>query len=120
MKTNQFIINKLNNTNWHKLLVTLGFIILSLFTFTSKAQAQVSYCGTPMSVPFIAGQNINVGNISVANDQNGKLYITISTTGGWVLGLTHVAVSNSLSGIPQNKSGNPIPGQFTYQPRKGS
>lgn len=70
-------------------------------------------CGTPYQTIFYAGQNINIGNITVWNDQY-DLYIQFNTTGGWVMSQTHLAVATSLSGIPQ-KNGNPIPGQFPYK-----
>ncbi len=60
-----------------------------------------------------AGQTINAGNLYVSNDDF-NLYITYATSGGWELVETHLAVADELSGIPQTKKGNPIPGQFPY------
>jgi len=59
-----------------------------------------------------AGQSIDVGTVSVWNDEE-NLYITYSTTGGWEMTETHLAVATSLTDIPQAK-GNPIPGKFPY------
>jgi hypothetical protein len=60
-----------------------------------------------------AGQTIDAGNLFVTNDDF-NLYVTYATSGGWELLVTHVAVADELSGIPQTKKGNPIPGQFPY------
>ncbi len=60
-----------------------------------------------------AGQAINAGDVLVSDD-GFFLYVTYATTGGWELQLTHLAVADDLSGIPQTKKGNPIPGHFPY------
>jgi len=59
-----------------------------------------------------AGQSIDIGTVSVWNDEE-NLYVTYSTTGGWEMTETHLAVATSLTDIPQAK-GNPIPGKFPY------
>lgn len=61
-----------------------------------------------------AGQHIEVGTVTVWN-YGDILYVKYSTTGGWVLTETHLAVAESLDGIPQTKTGNPIPGKFPYK-----
>ena len=68
----------------------------------------------PFESILFAGQNIDVGTMSVWNDEE-NLYITYDTTGGWEMTETHLAVAGSLPGIPQTKKGNPIPGKFPYQ-----
>jgi len=60
-----------------------------------------------------AGQTIDAGDLLVSNDDF-FLYVTYATSGGWELQLTHLAVADDLSGIPQTKKGNPIPGRFAY------
>jgi hypothetical protein len=40
------------------------------------------------------------------------LEVAIETEDGWVIEEIHFHVAASLSGIPQTKKGNPIPGQF--------
>jgi hypothetical protein len=67
----------------------------------------------PFTTPLFAGQNIDVGTVSVWNDGT-NLYVTYSTTDGWEMTETHLAVANSLGGIPQTKTFNPIPGKFPY------
>ena len=67
-------------------------------------------CGST-SVALIAGQHHNAGTVTMANDED-ELTVTIATTGGWTMSATHVAAATSLAGIPRNKPGNPVPGQF--------
>lgn len=67
----------------------------------------------PYSTGLIAGQEIDVGNVSVWNDVD-TLYVKFETTDSWYLNETHVAVGTSVDAIPQ-KNGNPIPGKFEYK-----
>jgi hypothetical protein len=66
----------------------------------------------------LAGQTINAGTFCIAADNaNGCLRATYSTTGGWQITEVHLwAGSNSISGCPQTPgaNSNPIPGQFPY------
>jgi hypothetical protein len=71
------------------------------------------------SVDLIAGGGnpasaIDVGDVIVWNGF-GYIYVKyVITEEGWYLTETHLAVAKELSGIPQTKKGNPIPGQFQY------
>ncbi len=67
---------------------------------------------TPTEVTLIAGQTINAGTVNVSNDAN-YIYITYTTTNGWVLSQTHLYVGDCAL-IPVNNPGNPIPGQFPF------
>lgn len=58
-----------------------------------------------------AGQTINAGTVS-ARVQQGNLVVTYATTNGWTLSEAHLWVGSTLVDLPQNKSGNPTPGQF--------
>ena len=76
--------------------------------------------GNPQVIDLIAGQNINVGTVSVWNDGT-TLYVKYDTIDGWEMTETHLAVATDPTLIPQtlpNKKGlgggNPIPGQFAY------
>ena len=60
-----------------------------------------------------AGQNIDVGTVSVWNDAE-NLYVKYETTDDWYLTETHLHVATALGDIPQTKTGNPIPGHFDY------
>jgi len=69
-------------------------------------------CGDTTRVILYAGQTIDVGTVEVWNcSQN--ICVRYTTTGGWVMTETHLAIATSLGGIPQ-KNGNPIPGHFPY------
>ncbi|MCD6218442.1 hypothetical protein J7L05_11390 [bacterium] len=71
------------------------------------------YCGEATIVPLIAGQNITVGEVIVTNDEE-FIYVEFVTWDPWVLIETHVAVSDTLDGIPQTKKGSPKIGHFDY------
>lgn len=71
----------------------------------------ISGCDT-ISVMLVAGQTMNSGSVTVTNDAN-FIYVTYSTTNGWVLTQTHLYVGDCAL-IPVNNPGNPIPGQFPY------
>lgn len=70
-------------------------------------------CGVTLTVPFLAGQHISVGSVTVANDE-GQLCVEIQLEGGWVLEETHVAIALSPEEIPQTGSGNPQVGKFAF------
>ena len=68
--------------------------------------------GEPMVVALLAGQYIEVGTVTVSNDET-LLSIAIDTSeGDWVLTETHVAVADNLEDLPQTGSGNPQVGHF--------
>jgi hypothetical protein len=79
----------------------------------SATPAAADVCGTPMSSSLIAGQHFTAGSISVYNDAV-NIYVKYDTLAPWLLSDAHVAVANSLAGLPQTKTGNPIPGRFAY------
>lgn len=71
-------------------------------------------CGEPLVVPLLAGQHIDVGTVTVVNDED-SLRVTIDTRGtGWVLTESHFGVALSLEDLPQTGSGNPQVGKFEY------
>lgn len=67
----------------------------------------------PTEVLLIAGQTMTAGTITVSNDAD-FIYVTYTTTNGWVLTQTHLYVGDCAL-IPVNNPGNPIPGQFPYK-----
>jgi hypothetical protein len=62
----------------------------------------------------IAGQNINVGGVTVWNDAD-YIYVQYTTTGDWWITETHLHIATDLNGIPQTRKGNPKVGKFDYQ-----
>jgi hypothetical protein len=70
-------------------------------------------CGQ-QEVALCAGQTMEVGTVTVGNDDQ-NLYVTFTIDEpGWFLEETHVAVATEPGDIPQTKKGTPIPGQFPY------
>jgi len=72
------------------------------------------YVNPPQQWTLWAGQSIDAGTVTVWNVGT-TLYVKYVTTGDWWLDQTQVAVATSLDGIPHNKQGSPLPGQFPYQ-----
>jgi hypothetical protein len=70
-------------------------------------------CGTPLSVKLLAGQTIDSGTVTVANDSE-RICVKFEGKNGWYLTETHFAIGKNFADIPQNRAGNPIPGQFPY------
>jgi hypothetical protein len=60
-----------------------------------------------------------VGYVTL-DEYGSTIYITYTTTGGWYLVETHLAVAGSFEDIPQTKSGNPKIGHFPYATDHGS
>jgi hypothetical protein len=82
------------------LLLILAFILV-LPVAASAACTQTLY----------AGKNIDVGTVTFSDDGT----VTYTLKSGWVMTESHLHVAATLSGIPHNKSGNPVPGQFQYK-----
>jgi hypothetical protein len=69
-------------------------------------------CGTTVTT-LLAGQTIPAGTVTVYNDAT-FIYVHYSLYSPWLLSETHVSVAPSVPEIPQTKTGNPIPGRFSY------
>lgn len=111
-----------------KLVMSLSLLLAVSFVFNSceKSQADVTaeeqsvgvksavvqYCGTPMTVDFLAGQHIPAGSVIVGNDET-NLYVTFVTVDGWVMKATHLYVGDGSD--LTNKGGSVAPGQFPYK-----
>ncbi len=68
-----------------------------------------------MFQPLYGGQNIEVGNVEVWNDDY-NLFVKFNITADdWFLSATAVHVALFPQNIPQTKTGNPIPGKFAYK-----
>lgn len=88
---------------------------LAALTVVGTAGAQTEPCGTT-TWNLTAGQTIDVGSVTVANDLN-NVYVTYTLDyPGATLGNLHVWVGNSLLNMPATQNGpnagTPIPGQF--------
>ena len=105
-----------------KKIIYVSLIAITFFAACKKEDMRApstapivntSPCGTPQVQALLAGQTIPAGTISVSNDAT-NLYVTYTTTGGWVIRKTHLYVG-ACSGIPTTRSGNPQIGLFPYQ-----
>lgn len=97
-----------------KLLFPILALVLALgLTLPMAAPAAAHTEDDPQTQDLLAGQDINVGTVSVWNDET-TLYVQYMTDADWVIGETHLAVATSLEGIPQTKKGNPKVGKFAY------
>jgi hypothetical protein len=99
--------NGVINENAYALLVTVGRHV------RYKVLPPVA-CGEISSIRLVAGQTLNVGTVSTWNDA-GTLFVRYTLSNGWSLAETHLAAALSVNGIPTNKAGNPIIGQFPQQ-----
>ncbi|WP_455223377.1 Calx-beta domain-containing protein [Kaarinaea lacus] len=72
-----------------------------------------SFSVEPLVLPLIAGQHIVVGTITVTNTETG-IVVVYETTEEWGITETHLDAALDYSGLHTNRSGNPIPGRFTY------
>ncbi len=79
----------------------------------ANGSTSAEICGEASVSTLWAGQTHNSGSLTVSNDEN-YLYVTFTTTGDWLLQKTHLNVSSSLSGVPVNRQGIPVPGKFEY------
>jgi len=96
-----------------KLGAILLVVALALALVLPAAPAAAHTEEEPQVVTLFAGQDIDVGTVSVWNDGT-DLYVKYQTTGDWVITETHLEVVTDPDDFPQTKKGNPIPGHFTY------
>ena len=59
----------------------------------------------PLVVPFIAARRIEVGFVTVSNDDT-QLCVDLTTEGGWSMRRTRVAFGRTLSDLPLTRKGN--------------
>lgn len=78
----------------------------------------ISGCVTPMEVPLIAGQNINVGTVTVWNDAV-NVYVAYQLDGDYKLTQTHL-FAGTCGTMPVNNSGNPQIGRFPFKQTHGA
>lgn len=92
---------------------TLALATLVPGIAAAEGESPIAYCGETTTVNLLAGQFIESGSVTVGNDED-TLYVTYSATDPWLISEVHLHVADSLSDIPVNRKGNPIPGQFEY------
>ena len=94
-------------------LIALLFIVAFIPLIPITAAIDSETATETMTVNLIAGQHIQVGTVT-AWIEEGALHVKYITIEEWYLTETHLAVASGLNGIPQTKTGNPIPGKFQY------
>ena len=87
--------------------------LLVIGGFSSTAVTLGEDCDVSKTVTLWAGQNMDVGDVTIWHDAS-NIYVKFTTEGGWWLSETHVAAGDALSDIPQTNSGNPKVGLFPY------
>lgn len=91
-----------------------GLSVLTLLAVLWPSDAAAAVCPETDSVDLLAGQDIDVGDVSVCNDDT-RLFVTYDVEfPEWCLLETHLHVATSVGGIPQTRNGNPIPGRFDH------
>lgn len=110
------------NKNNFILLVGYFLLLFSLQSCTESANEIITPaaveveapvgCSEPVVVDFFAGQSIDIGDVTISNDED-SLYIHIQTSGDWVLGHTHLYVG-AAADMPSTPNGNPKIGNFPY------
>jgi len=95
------------------ILIAVSLFIIA--TFLSFMAFEGKIYAADGQVDLLAGQNINVGTVTVTNDA-GNLYVEYKITDpNWCISETHVHVGDSLDDFPlAGKQKNPVPGQFDY------
>ncbi len=73
-------------------------------------------CSPVADRPFLADQDLPIGSVGVANDEQ-TLFITMRTEDGWMLSKTHVFVGTDAEDIPLSNGDNPTPGKFPLSAR---
>ena len=79
---------------------------------TNEISGHNDHCGDPVVWTLTAGQTINVGTVTVENNET-DLTVTYQTITGWGITETHLYVGDCAL-VPRNKQGVPVPGQFPY------
>lgn len=95
-----------------RLVYVTMLVALALALLPGAALAHT--CDAPAQYPLYAGQTELVGYVYVCNDGDSLTVTYDTSSSGWPISETHLAVGDQLSDIPQ-KNGNPIPGQFPYK-----
>jgi hypothetical protein len=98
-------------------------LLFLVFLIGCAVAAAPAAAQCPEQVTLFGGQTIDTGTVTINND-SASITITYATNDPWVITAVHLAVADSLAGIPQNGNHNPQPGHFaintTYNPPQTS
>lgn len=104
------------------LLMTAGFFISCEKESNTSIEDQMRFSTKNLiqlnensvgSVNIIAGQNMVIGDLLISYDAD-NLYVEYNTNDGWLMNEVQLWVGESLSEMPQTRSGNPQIGRFPY------
>lgn len=70
-------------------------------------------CGEPMVAPLVAAQDLGIGTVAIANDDD-VLYVSFRTEDGWAMTDTHVAAATDADQLPKQGK-RLVPGRFPYK-----
>ena len=87
-----------------------NYTVAALKANTNAIDKSTSAEEACFSVNLIAGQNIIVGDVSIALNNDGSWQLTYTTFNDWEIDETHLSVSSSCENptFPVTNSGNPI------------
>jgi len=109
-----------NSYTWNSESATSATIVLKDLTRQYNgddfAIDDISFRALCQEVDLCAGQDTDIGEVIVVNDEN-YLYVTFVSSECMIE--THLHVAGSLADIPTTKKGNPIPGQFEHSEYHG-
>ena len=94
-----------------------GARVAGIFLMCAIACSHLSaaQCGSRKSVSLLTSGATSAGTVTIANDPS-RLVITYTTINdAWAITAVHLAVAESVAGIPRYESENPIPEHFLYQ-----
>jgi hypothetical protein len=91
--------------------ITSSLAALVIGGMVVAAAPAAAQCGSSEPVTLFGGQTIDTGTVTISNDAS-NIYVTYTTNDPWVMTAVHLAVADSLDGIPQNRNSNPLPGHF--------
>lgn len=109
---------------WNRQFVALGAgLVLALGAIGAMpttgdglpiAPGVTDYCGEPAVCDLFAGQDNDVGSVTVVRDED-NIYVTYTLDDGATFGTLHLFVGTDLDDLPRNNAGNLEHGHFPYQ-----
>lgn len=95
----------------NKITFLLILLVMSMAPAIDHAQTA---CGEVTQAMLIAGQNIPVGSVTIENNEQ-YLYVTYQADENWLIVETHLDVATSPEALKQKRTGNAVPGRFSYK-----
>ena len=77
-------------------------------------KADDNICDISLTIPLLIDNKTQVGTVKVSYDKY-RFNIQYQVNDGWLIENTHLAVSDSFAGIPQDRYGNPKLRRFPHQ-----